>query len=196
MAYINGGGMNLEWFKKNFAPGSSFDELNREAARIQPGSEGLTFIPHLEGRGYPSNPFLRGQWSGFTRDHTAAHFYRSVLEGIAYEYALYKESIADRLGEEDIRFDTRVVAGGAKSPVWNRIKAEVLNCSYATINREDIALLGQALVAAAAVGMVKSIPDEVAGIISIDETVKPDPENHRAYSEHIGRYRQVLSLFE
>ncbi len=196
MSYINGGGMNLEWFQKNFAPDQGFDQLNRAAAEIPPGSEGLIFIPHLEGRGYPSNPSLRGQWSGFTRDHTPAHFYRSVLEGTAYEYALYKESIQERLGERDLRYDTRAVAGGAKSPVWNKIKADVLESPYCTINREDIALLGQALIAAAAAGRIGNIAGHVKGIVTVREVTRPDPEIHRLYRECVDRYRRTLSLFE
>jgi xylulokinase len=196
MSYINGGGMNLEWFQKSFAPGRSFDQLNREAADVPPGSDGLVFIPHLEGRGYPHNPSLKGQWIGFTRDHTPAHFYRSMLEGTAYEYALYKESIQERLGGEELRIDTRAVAGGARSTVWNRIKADVLGCTYCTINREDIALLGQALIAAAAAGSIGNVAEEARRIVSVSDRIAPDPENHRRYQESVDRYRRALALYE
>jgi xylulokinase len=191
MSYINGGGMNLEWFKREFAPDDSFESLNRSIESIPPGSEGLIFIPHLDGRAYPSVPRMRGQWGGFTRNHTRAHFYRSLLEGTAYEYALYKESIVGRAGK-GLDLHVRGVGGGAKSPVWNRIKADVLGCPYSTINREDIALLGQALIAAKAVGHVDDLRETLGHVISIEETFEPDRDRHEAYAAGVAAYRKML----
>jgi xylulokinase len=85
MSYINGGGLNLEWFSENFGSGRSLHELNKSIKGLNPGSDGLIFVPHLEGRAYPNTPAMRGHWMGFTRSHTAAHFFRSILEGIGYE---------------------------------------------------------------------------------------------------------------
>ncbi len=191
MSYINGGGLNLEWFKNTFAGGKSFDELDSDAAQLAPGSDGLLFIPHLEGRGYPNDPGMRGQWKGFTRSHTVSHFYRSILEGIAYEYALYKEKIQSLSGHET-EFSVRVVAGGSRSDVWNRIKADVLNCRYCTINREDISILGQALIAATAVAHIDNPRDAVTKIIDIKEEYIPDPENPEQYAAFVGMYKRIL----
>jgi len=191
MSYINGGGMNLEWFKQEFAPQRNFVDLNREIEAIGPGSGGLIFVPHLEGRGYPSVPNMRGHWKGFTRAHTLAHFYRSVLEGVAYEYALYKNSILSRL-KGDLSFTIRGAAGGAKSPVWNQIKADVLGCDYCTINREDIALLGQALVAAKATGHIRDLPEAARELVHVDRVYHPNQENKRLYAEMIAEYGAML----
>jgi xylulokinase len=192
MSYINGGGLNLEWFKDTFARDTSFEEMNRAIEDIPPGSNGLIFIPHLEGRGYPYEPHMRGQWHGFTRDHTRAHFYRSILEGIAYEYSLYKEKILGILGG-GLHYSVRGVGGGAKSRIWNRIKADVLGCSYCTINREDTGILGQAMIAAAAVGHVEDLRSTAEKIIHKEDEIRPNADSVREYAACIERYKSHLA---
>jgi xylulokinase len=192
MSYINGGGLNLEWFKDTFAQDTTFEEMNSAIEDIPPGSDGLIFIPHLEGRGYPYEPHMRGHWKGFTRNHTRAHFYRSILEGIAYEYSLYKEKILGILGGE-LSYSVRGVGGGAKSGIWNRIKADILGCSYCTINREDIGILGQAMIAAAAVGHVSDLSDTAGKIIRKVDEIRPKADNVRDYTVYIEKYKKLLA---
>jgi xylulokinase len=191
MSYINGGGLNLEWFRETFCPGYSFDDLNKVIEGIPPGSNGLIFNPHLEGRAYPNNPAMRGEWKGFTRGHGLGHFFKSILEGIAYEYALYMERILEALGDKR-KYTVRGVGGGSKSRVWNQIKADVLNCEYTTINRKDISTLGQALIAASATGAIRDIKETVKNIIRVEETFYPDEKNHAVYLDFIDRYRRML----
>jgi len=195
MSYINGGGLNLEWFKNNFVSSKSFDELNNSIEEIEPGSDGLVFIPHLEGRAYPNNPNIKGQWKGFTRDHTLAHFYRSIFEGIGYEYALYKKRIMSNLKKASI-YNVRVVGGGAKSDVWNQIKADILGSKYCTINREDISILGQALIAASSIGFIKDIKETVKNIISEEKIFYPDEKKHRIYSDYVKKYKSMLDEYK
>jgi xylulokinase len=192
MSYINGGGMCLEWFRKTFAPDTTFAKLNRLVGAVPPGSDGLIFVPHLEGRAYPNNPALRGHWKGFTRGHGLAHFYRSILEGIGYEYAIYKETIMKLSGGE-IPVGVRAVGGGAKSDVWNQIKSDILGSSYSTINREDISTLGSALVAAASAGHVKDLKKTVRRIVREEKTFSPNRKNTRTYAGSVSRYRKLLS---
>jgi xylulokinase len=195
MSYINGGGLNLEWFREHFAPQRSFKELDDSIAELTPGSDDLLFIPHLEGRGYPNNPGMRGQWKGFTRNHGISHFYKSILEGIAYEYALYKQRIFSLLGQT-ISYDVRGVGGGSKSEAWNCIKADILNCRYCTINREDIGILGQALIAAAAVGYIESVEKTVQKIIKIEKSFAPDKRRSTSYVDLIEKYKQILNEYD
>jgi xylulokinase len=192
MSYINGGGMCLEWFRKTFAPDTSFAKLNRLIGAVPPGSDGLIFVPHLEGRAYPNNPALRGHWKGFTWGHGLAHFYRSILEGIGYEYAIYKETIM-KLNGGEIPVGVRAVGGGSKSGVWNQIKSDILGSRYSTINREDISTLGSALVAASSVGHVKSLKETVRRIVKEKTTFSPDRRNTRAYAGSVSRYKKLLS---
>ena len=191
MSYVNGGGMNLEWFRETFAHGMRLEELNESAHRVPPGSGGLIFIPHLEGRAYPSYPKMRGQWQGFTRSHGLGHFYRSILEGIAFEYAVYRDRISHLRGEE-LSFSIRGVGGGAASGLWNQIKADVLKMRYCTINREDIGILGQALIAAASAGFIKDIVKTAGEIVTIEKSFEPQPDHAAVYEESVLKYRRML----
>ncbi|GAH13672.1 unnamed protein product, partial [marine sediment metagenome] len=99
LAYIAGGGIALRWFRDQFFNAlkgeqhafseALYDEMTAVAQTIPPGSEGLFFSPHLGGRICPATPEMRGSWLGFSFGHSQAHFARSVLEGVAYEYAYY-----------------------------------------------------------------------------------------------------------
>lgn len=200
LSYLNGGGLNLEWYKETFGEGRGFAELDEEAKILPAGSEGLIFIPHLEGRGYPNNPDMRGQWRGFTRDHTSAHFYRSILEGTAYEYALYMRKIlqlsSGRNENEGTAFIVRGVGGGAKSLIWNQIKADVLGCRYCTINRDDVSILGQGIIARAALGGIGDVSETVQRIVKPKEIFNPDKERHERYREIIPKYERMLAQYE
>jgi xylulokinase len=129
-AYINGGGMCLDWFRDNFSKeDETLETLNDQAANVPPGSLGLIFLPHLAGRVCPGNPEYRGLWQGFGFSHKREHFYRSILEGVAYEYATYLNQVR-RLYPDLNVLNVRGVAGGSQSPVWNQIKSSVLKLPY------------------------------------------------------------------
>ena len=97
-AYINGGGMNLEWFRRQLASVGrrsadpvEFNSLDREASLIKPGDELPLFVPHLGGRVSPSRPHLRGAWAGLSWSHSTAHLWRAILEAVALEYGIYRQ---------------------------------------------------------------------------------------------------------
>ena len=148
MMYISGGGLTHRWFRDQFASDelkqaeaegvSPYHLLDAEAASLAPGSEGLLFIPHLVGRACPADSDVRGAWIGFTWTYTRAHFYRALLESIAYDFAQALEIV--RAYFPDAAFsEVRVIGGGAKSPLWNQIKADVLGLPYVRLQREDVA---------------------------------------------------------
>ncbi len=193
MSYINGGGQNLEWFVNNFARSTEFDRLNKEAEKLNPGCDGLVFVPHLEGRAYPPQPDMRGTWVGFTRKHNLYHFYRSILEGIGFEYLLYKNRILELIPGIKVS-EVRAVGGGAKSDLWNKIKADILGVEYKTINREDIAILGQAFIGAKVSGVIEDVQEVVEKVIRIEKLFSPDVENHRLYTGLFEKYLKSLDL--
>ena len=141
------------------APG--FDELARLSADAPAGSDGLIFVPHLDGRLLPSRPQMRGAWVGLTRHHTRAHLVRSVLEGVAYEYAEYLRILRELHPEIDLR-EVRVVGGGARSDTWNAIKASALGVPYARPARGEFSCWGAALVAGRAVGLFDDLAEAAA----------------------------------
>ena len=99
LAYINGGGLNLRWFRDELAREEKtqaevsgrdvYALLDQAAAKVPAGSDSLLFLPHLGGRVCPSDADIRGLWLGFTWRHRKPHLYRAMLEVVAYEYAFY-----------------------------------------------------------------------------------------------------------
>lgn len=157
LAYIAGGGLALDWFREKFATaGDTLETLAEETANLPPGADGLFFSPHLGGRICPADPARRGAWQGFSWGHTRAHFFRSILESVAFEYASYLQIIEEAVPHIE-RVEARVVGGGVRSAVWNQIKADVLGVPYRRLPRGDIATWGVALVAGRAVGLVSDI---------------------------------------
>lgn len=202
LAYINGGGLNLRWFRDELAEEEKkkaqrtgkrvYGLLDEEAAAVPPGSEGLLFLPHLGGRVTPSDPDIRGLWLGFTWSHGKGHLYRSLLEGVAYEYAYYLG--IERSLFPDMEFkEARVIGGGSRSDFWNQIKADVLGIPYVQLNREEYAVLGSALVAGYAVGLFDDLKATAKGFVEPTSRVEPRPEHHTFYRPLVDLY---ISLFD
>ena len=121
LGYVLGGGLNMGWFRSLAAAdlahlddAEAFARLDAEAAEVPPGAEGLVFAPHLSGRVTPNDPHQRGLWHGLTRSHGRGHLYRSLLEGIAFEYGVYLRATR-RLHPQLAAVEVRAVGGGARS---------------------------------------------------------------------------------
>lgn len=194
LAYIAGGGIALRWFRDQFVRADGidhdalYDALTKGAENISPGAEGLLFSPHLGGRICPAEPTMRGAWVGFSFGHTRDHFFRAILEGIAYEYRFYLDILRDNIPDLSLT-EARVIGGGARSPVWNQIKADVLNVPYQRLNRLEFATWGSALIAGHAVGI---FPDITAAAIATTERLggaaQPDPSHLEIYEKASRRY--------
>jgi xylulokinase len=194
LAYVGGGGLALGWFRDQFGESGlgeqDYEAMAEEAAVIAPGAEGLFFSPHLGGRICPADPERRGSWHGFSWGHGRGHFFRSILESIGFEYASYL-AILEALVPGLDRVEARVVGGGARSPVWNQIKADILALPYRPLARADIATWGVALVAGHAVGLVPGLADAAArASATLTEAIAPRPDASAAYRPIIQRYAQ------
>jgi xylulokinase len=201
MLYIAGGGLTHRWYRDEFgavekaqaeAEGrSAYELLDAQAAGLPAGSEGLLFIPHLVGRSCPSDPNVRGAWFGFTWTHQPPHFYRALLEAIAYDYAEALAAVRDYFPDVTFR-EVRVIGGGAGSELWNQIKADVLGLPYVRLQREDVGALGCAVMAGHAVGIY---PDMAAAAAQFAQTlgrVEPRREQHEAYQPYAAAYREAF----
>lgn len=192
-AYINGGGMNLEWFRRELADGKlALDRLNKMASAIEPNAAMPIFVPHLSGRVCPAQPDIRGAWIGLSRDHTAADLYRAALEGVALEYALYRQSLSALYGNMKIK-ELRVTGGGAKSSLWNQIKADALQTPMRCVARDEGAPLGAAMLAGWGVGALPSLPEGAMQWIGLAEAVRPRRPLARLYAARLKRYEAILT---
>ncbi len=201
MMYISGGGLTHRWYRDQFgteekeqAKGEgalAYRLLDTQAADVPPGSEGLLFIPHLVGRACPSDPAVRGAWLGFTWTHKKSHFYRAVLESIAYDYAQALAVVREYIPHVQFS-EVRVIGGGANSNLWNQIKADVLGVPYVRLQREDIAALGCTIMGGHAVGIY---PDMAATATQFAQTVsrvEPEPTRHHYYRDYVQAYIQAF----
>ncbi|MBD3308707.1 xylulose kinase [candidate division KSB3 bacterium] len=198
-AYINGGGMNLEWFRKEIANQGvdadqgklSFDELNRLVEALDTTKDDPLFIPHLGGRVCPGQPYLRGAWLNLNWNHTLGHLYKAVLEGVALEYGLYMHILRE-LYPHFTPMEIRITGGGERSRVWNQIKADALGIPVVQIQRKEGAPLGSALLAGFGVGLFDDLTTAAQQWIEMGETTKPTPEKFSLYQQRISRYTDFL----
>jgi xylulokinase len=162
-----------------------FDRLTAMAEDISPGSDGLVMLPHLMGAFSPEpNTAARGSFTGFTLSHTRAHFVRALLEGVAFMLKRNLEFIEKTgLQVQEIRS----MGGGARSPLWNRIKANVCNKPVVTLATEETGLLGDAIIAGAAAGIFPSIEAGCQDMLGVKHTIQPD-EQVQAYIEPYNLY--------
>jgi xylulokinase len=198
LAYIGGGGLALRWFRDQFfntshgetLPASEdlYAQMIALAESAAPGSEGLFFSPHLGGRICPASPEMRGAWVGVSWSHTQAHFARAILESIAYEYAYYLKILRELLPELEL-VEARAVGGGARSPVWNQIKADVLGVPYQRLKGSEFGTWGTAMIAGKAAGLINDLAAhaEECAILSGSPCV-PSDVTHEIYAPLIEKY--------
>jgi len=206
LAYIAGGGLALRWFRDQFfapnpdmvSPSSDrlYALLDEAAAAVPPGAQGLFFSPHLGGRICPAAPEMRGAWLGFSWGHTQAHFYRAILESVAFEYAFYLKTLQELAPGLDL-LEARVVGGGAASDLWNSIKASVLGVPYQRLARSEFATWGAALVAGKAAGVYSDLAEAAdRGTQPLGDPIHPDPTIQRIYQPLAERYSRILQQIE
>lgn len=200
LAYIAGGGQALSWFRDKFynaIRGESQQEkdlyikLDALAKKAPLGADDLYFSPHLSGRICPATPEMRGAWVGFSFSHSQEHFYRAILESVAYEYAYYLNIIKDLVPNLNLT-EARVIGGGAQSAFWNQIKADVLGVPYLRLARAEFGTWGAAMIAGKAAGIYDDLADVAyEHAAAAGGSLKPNLENHYRYKVHIKRYIEL-----
>ena len=195
------GGMTLRWFRDKFCPvemaaqgmglGDAYDFISRQAAQIPAGSDGLVMLPHLAGSNAPDvNAKAKGVWFGFTLQHTRAHFMRAVMESLGYIIRRNMDSLAD-MGIHVT--EVRSLGGGARSRVWNQIKADINQVPLETVTSVEAASLGAAILAGKAVGIFPDITAAVDSMVHVKERTEPDPAQKTVYDRG---YAMYCKLFE
>ncbi|MFP3958669.1 MAG: xylulokinase [Spirochaetaceae bacterium] len=204
-AYINGGGMNLEWFrgllaayaasKGTGAPTTAidFERLNEEAAALEPKMTDPYFVPHMAGRVMPSVPEVRGGWQGLNWSHSGAHLYRSMLEAVALEYGMYLRAIRSVHPTLELQ-EVRVTGGGEKSRLWNQIKADACGVPMVQVKGSRGAPMGAAMVAAYGTGAYDSLEELVSAWIEQGTRISPDANMQEYYGRRGQVYERLLDV--
>ena len=197
-------GANYRWFRDQFSQPEiaqnvdAYALLDQEAAAVSPGSDGLIMLPCLMGAMAPTwNAIARGTFIGFTLAHGHAHFSRAILEASAYAL----RDIIDQMLQMGLKLrEIRTVGGGARSPLWRQIKADVTGLPVSITKTTETTALGAAILALTGSALVDSLDEAVQLTTHVVETRDPNPQTHRLYEEYYQLYRasyfSLLPVFE
>ena len=153
------------------------------------GENHVYFLPYLMGERSPHNdPNARGTFIGLTMDSTRADMTQAVLEGVAFALRDSFE-VAKSLGIKIER--TKICGGGAKSPLWKKIIANVLNVKVDILENEEGPSMGGAMLAAVACGEYATVEDAAKAIVKVVDTVEPEPELAAKYEERYQQFKQI-----
>ena len=172
--------------------GTSQAELFDDAAKVPAGSEGVLFLPTLCGATAPAleRPD-QGVFAGLSLNHDRGHLARAVLEGCAFAL----RDIVQRLDEMGLGGpEIRVVGGGARSPLWMQIKADVTAKPVRAVLTKEPTALGAAMLSGLASGLFVDAEDAVAQVVELaSEPIPPNPEAVAVYDE---AYQRYLALYD
>jgi xylulokinase len=165
-----------------------YDLLTRQAEKAPAGSEGLLFLPYLSGERTPHpDPDARGVYFGLTLRHSREHLVRAVLEGVAYGL---RDSL-ELMRAMGLRItQVRASGGGARSPLWRQILADVFDSEIALTNETEGAAFGAALLAGVGTGLYKDAAEACGRAIKITDSVQPGPEK-AVYADYYSIYRAL-----
>jgi xylulokinase len=178
---------SLRWLRD--VVGGTYDELTAEAERWPPGAEGLTFLPYLQGERTPhADPNARGAFVGLTLRHDRGAHVRAVLEGVAYGLRDSLELLRALGVEAHIG---RASGGGARSDLWLRIVASVLDLPLERPVVEEGSAYGAALLAGVAVGSFGDVHEAVEACVRTRRRIEPEPSWREAYEAGYARFRAL-----
>jgi xylulokinase len=180
---------SLEWLRDVVAPGAPFAALVAEAAGWEPGVEGLLFLPYLQGERTPhADPDARGAFAGLQVRHDRGALVRAVLEGVAYGL---RDSLDIVRGLGIEVSSARISGGGARSELWLRICASVLDLPIERTAVEEGSAFGAALLGGVAGGVFADVHEAVAAAVHTQDLIEPDPAWRDTYAELRPRYRAL-----
>lgn len=176
-----------KWWMEDILGTKDFAAQQEEITKL--GENHVYFLPYLMGERSPHNdPKARGTFIGMTMDTTRADMTQAVLEGVAFALRDSFE-VAKLLGIKIER--TKICGGGAKSPLWKKMIANILNIKVDTLANEEGPALGGAMLAAVANGEYESVAQAAAAIVKAIDTVEPDAELAALYEKRYQTFREI-----
>ena len=190
---INNGGIALQWLiekilKEDFKNEKDFDGLIKEAIKIQPGSNGLIFLPYINGERSPVwDENARGAFIGLTVAHTKTHFTKAVLEGICFSIV----EVMNALEETSGTIKNIYLSGGIiKSSEWVQLLADISGKKIMVNETADASALGAAFIGMKAIGAVKNMNRAKMFLTNV-KTFKPNATNHNTYKKYFKIYSSL-----
>lgn len=184
------GGLSLRWLKNNILNLSSYDELTGLAAQVPIGSDGLIYLPHLGGERTPHMDHnATGMFFGMRLIHDRRHMARAVVEGVTFGL-MDSVAVFDELGMKP----SRMIAsgGGARSPFWLQVQADVYGHALQVTKVEEQTCLGACILAGFGTGIFSSPKEGCDALVSFDDVIyEPVAANHARYQEFYELYKQL-----
>ncbi|HZD76580.1 MAG TPA: xylulokinase [Acidobacteriaceae bacterium] len=192
MGVTQAAGLSLRWFRDTFANTDDPEEyarLGETASTVAAGADGLLWAPYLMGERTPHlDPEARGALVGLTASHRSPHVVRAIMEGVAF-------SLKDTLSIfAEIGVPARAIrlgGGGAHSPVWRQIQADVYGQTIEIVAAEEGAAYGAALLAGVGAGVWPSVDAACDAVIRIAHRISPQPSDSAKLQELYLLYRRL-----
>jgi xylulokinase len=189
MGVTQSAGLSMRWLRDVLAPGANYDALTAEAAQIPAGSDGLEWAPYLLGERTPHlDSRATAAFYGINASHTRGHLVRAVMEGVAYSlkdtFTLFAELEIPVKG-------VRLGGGGARSPLWREIQANVYGYASDVLVAEEGAAFGAALLAGVGAGAWANTDAACETAIRVAEQIAPDPAVVKTYADGYLVFRRL-----
>jgi xylulokinase len=195
MGVTQAAGLSLRWFRDNFgssatqSTGDSYEKLTAEAATVAPGADGLLWAPYLMGERTPHlDADARGALVGLTASHTRAHIVRAILEGVAFSlkdtFTIFEEM---KVPVKSIRLG----GGGARSPLWRQIQADVYDHEVEIVEAEEGAAYGAAILAGVGAKMWPSVDAACDSVVRIASRTQPNAASAEVMQKNYAAYRRI-----
>ena len=178
---------SLEWFRDRITPDRSFSDLDAGASSVDPGADGLMFLPYLTGERTPHpDPLARGAFVGLTVRHGVDHMARAVLEGVAFGLRDSLELVRAVAPVDEVR----VSGGGSSSKLWLQIIADAFDVPLRVVGTPEAAAHGAALLAAVGGGAFSSVGEATGTAVEVGDPVLPGSDVAR-YGDAYDVYRSL-----
>jgi len=199
MGVTQAAGLSLRWFRDRFGVGPKhgrdpYDCLAEEAGSVPAGSDGAFWVPYLLGERTPHlDPNARAAWLGLTASHTRGHLIRAILEGVAFSlkdtFTIFEEM---RIPVTSIRLG----GGGARSPLWRQIQADVYGREVEILAAEEGAAYGAAILAGTGAGRWRSVEEACDEVVRVASRITPDAKVSEVMQGAYCAYRKIYPALE
>jgi len=194
MGVTQSAGLSLRWFADQFAqdckgPADRYEVLTGEASKVPAGAQGLFWLPYLMGERTPHcDPNARAALVGLSASHTRGHVVRAILEGVAFSlkdsFTIFEEM---KLPLERIRLG----GGGARSPLWRQIQADVYGHEVEVVEAEEGAAYGAAILAGVGAGAWATVDEACDAVVRVAQRIAPVQESSAAVNANYATYRNL-----
>lgn len=192
---IGAGGVLLQWFRDNLgrmekqiAKEQGKDVYQMLDAMVSPEPTGLLITPFFADTGAMEGPGQKASFWGLSLETKPIDIYKGLMEGLAFEIRHFYDILES--GGIEIRH-VHASGGGAKSPVWLQIKADVTGRNFQALKNSETGTVACVMLASVALGKHKDLKDAAKTYVKLSRTYEPDPKRHAIYNELYEKYKRI-----